>query len=137
MSTTFYLLGHNDCETDCEGFKEYDPCDQCLSRGTEIKVSGTNARALLRWLWFSELADRDELIGKLPAKELRARAHRRLWPEERNADPGIPAREEKTPGCATLIELGRREGYLPEKAHAFIRLADRAIALGLADILYA
>ncbi len=82
-----------------------------------LNLSNVNAMDLLRWL--GVLAPGEH--GRIHSAELSALCRRRLWPEKRNEDPGREASEE-----GRVIDCGRREGYLPEKAQALLKLCERA-----------
>lgn len=84
-----------------------------------INLANTNARELLRWLGLPN--GEGELSGDAPAAEIAARCRRRLWPEARNEDPGVPATRE-----GRVIDCGRRPGYLPEKVALLLALCEGA-----------
>jgi hypothetical protein len=88
------------------------------SAAPELNLSNTNARALLQWLGYAA----EDLCGELPAGELAARCRRRLWPEARNQDPGLPARWDGT----RFWDGGRPPGYLQERTRELLELASLA-----------
>ncbi|MCY1023968.1 hypothetical protein [Pyxidicoccus sp. MSG2] len=92
---------------------------------TRSTLSNTNARELLTWLGYTpqEIGD---LYGVLPARELAARCRRRLWPEARNVDPALVAREEHDDGHPRLVFCGRPAGYLRDRTAQLLSLAERA-----------
>ena len=63
--------------------------------------------------------------GGVDAGELRALCQRRLWPEGRNADPGVLPEQ-----FGRVIDCGRRPGYPHEKAALLGRIAERAAEHG-------
>ena len=88
-----------------------------------VNVSNVNARAILEWLGYSAENPWDL---RLPVADFAARCRRRLWPEARNVDPGIPGHEEY--GCqgARVIDCGRSEGYLTMRVEQLLALAQEA-----------
>jgi hypothetical protein len=114
MSVTFSPTGHkHSCENPFE-------CPVCSV--LHLNVSNANARALLQWLDL----EYGDLWGEINASELAAKCRRRLWPEERNIDPGVPAVEE-----GRVIDCGRRPGYLPERTAQLLKLAEEAQKMGV------
>ena len=85
-----------------------------------LNLSNANAADLLAWLGY----ERDELAGELAGSDLAARCRRRLWPEARNIDPGRETVTHASPGCATVIECGRPQGYLRDRAAQLLKLAE-------------
>lgn len=104
-------------------------CDDmtCVACTSSLNVANDNAIDLLRWLGFPVKGD-SELYGSAPASDIEARCRRRLWPEARNEDPELPGYVERAPGAATLINCGRRPGYLREKTERLLAMATEARA---------
>lgn len=97
--------------------------DTCLACRWSINLANRNASDLLWWLM--SLSD-DPLCGGMPAKEVAALCRRRLWPEERNVDPGFEDVITTMPGGVTLIDCGRDAGYLHGLTERLLRLAEHA-----------
>jgi hypothetical protein len=82
-----------------------------------LNLANRNAADLLAWLGLPS----EDLCGSLPARDLAARCRRRLWPETRNVDAGLP--EER---IGRSVFLGRPAGYLRSRTEDLLRLAELA-----------
>lgn len=112
----------------------YPQCDVCAERDAwSLHLSNRNAYDLAAWLGVPE---DERLCGDLPAKELAARCRRRLWPEARNLDTAIPTTVDAEPGHATVIDVGRGDGYLRRRTEQLLALAERSMARFGAEVLF-
>jgi hypothetical protein len=109
MSVTFTIHESSHCRFSWH-------CTECAT--FEVNVTNVNAVDLLQWLGLEPTP-----TGSIAPSELAARCRRRLWPEPRNLDPGVPGHVE---GRVTFC--GRAEGYLRQRTRELLRLAERAIA---------
>ena len=97
-------------------------CIADAEEGATMNLSNANASALLEWIGVAPAPG-----GSIPARELAALARRRLWPEVRQrGDEGLELIVDKSPGRCTLIDCGRRGGYLQERAAQLLKLAESA-----------
>lgn len=90
-------------------------CELCTD--VSIAVSNVNAMELCRWWGIPA-----ELMGEVLARDLAAACRRRLWPEERNEDPGVPPSQRSS----RVYDCGRRPGYLKERTQEMLRICEKA-----------
>lgn len=82
-----------------------------------LNLNNRNAADLLAWLGLPAI----DLWGEVPATDLAARCRRRLWPEPRNHDPGLPDGED-----GRVFTCGRPPGYLRERTQQLLELCELA-----------
>jgi hypothetical protein len=113
-------------------FNPYDPETRELGDRT-LNLSNANARALLDWLHLPG-ADEPQPEGMRSVDSVRRRCMLRLWKIKKNEDLGTPTIEYRVPQGPKVIELGRRPGYLPEKAQQLYDLCTWAEESGFTHI---
>ena len=92
-----------------------------------LNLANVNAVDLVLWLGYSRAeVDREPGYLRLNARDVAARCRRRLWPERRNFDAGRDTSVDHARGCATVIDCGRRPGYLREKTEQLLAIAAAA-----------
>jgi hypothetical protein len=82
------------------------------NRELELNVNNSNACALL-----SALDIAPDYCGAIVGVELAARADAalRVLSEIDGLDSAIPSYEDRAPGMCTMIECGRRDGYMTDR----------------------
>lgn len=102
-------------------------CDAITDARQEINVSCANARDILAVLGLAPRSG--DLWGSVPARELRARTARWLWPE-RAAQLAIlssrPEVSDHETGRASLVSPARGDTYLADRLTRLHDLADHA-----------
>ena len=91
--------------------------------GHSLNLANSNARSFLVWLG---LPESDDLCGDASVLDVAALCRRRLWPEPRNADPGIPASESGGVTTCRVIHAGRAPGYHNDRARTLLLICEGA-----------
>ena len=110
--------GHPIYSQDCEC--QYI-CDACTDR--MFNMSNANARDFFQAIG----VDSRDLCGEATSRDLRRRAERIV---RAAVDPGLPTYVDATAGQAMLINCGRPEGYLRERAEDLLKLCELVGDLG-------